>query len=412
MNGKAYGEMKRVLFVIETLRGGGAERALSNIVTHFPMDWHIDILVNDKSLIEYPFRGNILSLFSPEKISRLYFIKNVIKRTLYLMKVKKRNGYDACVSFLEGPNISNIVSGNKYCKTVVSIRSQIMDEHAGILSRIIDFFLVKGVFCYADRIVPVSKEIALELVYKLKIPKNKVEAIVNGYDCEWIRDRMTQQPQRTYGRDFISSTCKVVVTVGRLVELKGQWHLIRAFSEVVKVVPQAVLFIVGDGMLKSYLLEVIHMYGLEDRVFLIGHSDNPFWFYANADIFVLSSLWEGYPNALAEAVCCGTPCLATDVHSGPREILAPDLDAMGKRVSKRSEERYGILVPACSGKMYRNCETLEAEEHELAEAMIFFLNDSEKRKYYQKKSIERSKELDIRTTVDKWINIISDNTYY
>ena len=74
--------MKKVLFVIETLRGGGAERAVSNIVTHFPKEWEIDILINDESLIGYPYRGNILSLSRPEKKSFIYFTTNIIKRIL------------------------------------------------------------------------------------------------------------------------------------------------------------------------------------------------------------------------------------------------------------------------------------------------------------------------------------------
>ena len=402
-------KMKKILFVIETLRGGGAERALSNIVTHFPHEWSIDILINDKTLIEYTYKGNLLSLSSPEKISPLYFIKNVIKRTLYLRRLKKKNNYDACVSFLEGPNISNIYSGNKYCKTIVSIRSQIMDEHAGFFARIIDFILAKGVFCNADTVIAVSEEIAHVLVDRLKYPENKVKTIVNGYDCAWIRERMTRLPQNRMCDDFFClNNCQVIVNVGRMVEEKGQWHLIRAFSDVVKKKSHTILLIVGDGILKSYLEELIQAYGLYGKVFLVGHSDNPFWFCANADIFVLSSLREGYPNALAEAVCCGTPCISTDVHSGPREILAPGLEAMGERVKEMSEEEHGILVPVCSGRMYKNCEILEPEEKELANAVVMLLSDSEKRIYYRKKNMERSKDMDINSIVEKWIDVITE----
>lgn len=399
--------MKRVLFVIETLRGGGAERALSNIVTHFPDGWNIDILINDKTLIEYPYRGNILTLSSPEKKSPLYFIKNVIIRILYLIKIKKRNKYDACVSFLEGPNISNIISGNKYCKTIVSIRNHIMDEHSSFLIRIMEFLLVKCVYCHADTVVAVSEEITMELVHQLKISESKVKTIVNGVDCKDIRERMTRQPQNKICETLLmQKECKIVVNVGRMVEPKGQWHLIRAFSDVIKREPKAILLIIGDGELKGYFEELIEAYGLYRKVFLVGRTDNPFWFYANADCFVLSSLSEGYPNALAEAVCCGTPCISTDVHSGSREILAPRLKVMGERVEAVSEEEYGILVPVCSGKMYRNCEALEPEEKKLANAIGMLLEDREKRAYYREKSMERSKDLDLNPIVNKWVDAI------
>ena len=86
--------MKKVLFTIASLYDGGAERALSNIVTHFPEDWEIDILLNNERMIEYPYKGNILSLSLPDFRNRktlFYFLKELIRRTSYLRKIKKTN---------------------------------------------------------------------------------------------------------------------------------------------------------------------------------------------------------------------------------------------------------------------------------------------------------------------------------
>lgn len=399
--------MKKVLFVIETLRGGGAERALSNIVTHFPEDWHIDILLNDKSLIGYPYRGNILSLSMPEKKSFIYYTRIIIKRIFYLRKIKKNNSYDACISFLDSANISNVFSGNKHCRTIVSLRNNMMSEKAGLIVKAGTLPLTKILYIHADKIIAVSKEIEMTLIHRLKIRGNKVQAIVNGYDCRWIRERMESDPgDRRIGGDFATKNRKMVVSAGRLVEQKGQWHLIRAFSDVVRNVPQAVLLVLGSGPMKGYLTELIHSYGLEKNVILAGYSENPFYYYAMADIFVLPSLYEGYPNALAEAVCCGIPCIAADVHSGAREILAPGLDVVGERVSDISEEEYGVLVPVCSGRRYRSCEPLETEEQKLAEAVVMLLNDSGKRQHYKQKSMERSRALDINAIVAQWTDVI------
>lgn len=400
--------MGKVLFVTLRFCGGGAERALSNIVTHFPPDWDIDIMVDDESLIGYPYRGNILSLATPEKASRISYLKTMIKRTYYLRKIKKTKKYDACISFLESANISNVLSGNRSCKTVVSIRNQVMPKQAGLYNKAKDFFFTKLLFCHADTIVTVSEEIALELTDRLKIPGCKVRAIVNGYDCGWIRNQIKlYSPEDRIEKYLKIKDKKVVVTAGRLVKQKGQWHLIRAFSEIIKKEPQAKLFILGEGPLESYLKNIIHIYGLEKEVILTGRVDNPFWYYSVADIFVFPSLWEGYPNALAEAVCCGAPCIATDVHSGSREILAPALYAAGERVKDVSEEEYGILVPVCSGRMYEGRESLEPEEQKLSEAIGMLLSDDKKREDYHKKSKERSKGLDIYATIDKWKSVIA-----
>lgn len=399
--------MKKVLFIISMLQGGGAERTMSNIVTRFPDDWDIDILINDKSLIQYPYKGRILSLALPEfgeKKPVLYFLEEIIKRTIYLRKVKRENNYKACISFLPSSNISNVLSGNKYCKTIISIHSN--QAGKGIFEKIGIFFLARVVYAHADKLICVSEEITLGLVKYLKLPEEKVLTIVNGYDSRWLRERMKIPPEIKKMEIEPDQGQKIVVTVGRMVEPKGQWHLVRAFSEVVKTEKNAKLLIIGDGLLKEYLEDLANEYGLGGKVIFVGYSDNPFWYNSLADIFVLPSLHEGYPNALVEAVCCGMPCIATDVHSGAREILAPGLDTMGERIKDISEEEYGVLIPVCSGKMYRAQDPLEPGEEKMAEAILMLLRDERKRRYYSGKSMERSKDLDINTIINKWMDVI------
>ncbi len=395
--------MKKVLFVIEALHRGGAERAISNLTTHFPEDWNIDILLDDESLIGYPYKGNILSLSRPEKKSAVYFVGNVIRRTIYLRKIKKNKDYEACISFLDSANISNVLSGNKYCKTIVSIRTDVMAEENELCAKIIFLPLTRCLFKYADNIVAVSKEIEKKLVEQLKMPEKKIRTITNGYDYKLIRKGMEKG---VFGKEGNAAKEKIVVTIGRVVNQKGQWHLVRAFSDVLKKEPNAKLYILGDGILKEYLQKLINLFDLKEKIILAGYSDNPYGYLANADVFVLPSLFEGYPNALAEAVCCGVPCIATDVHSGAREILAPDLDAEGERVNDVLETEYGILIPVCSGRKYQDHEPLEYAEQKMAEAMIRLLGDSKKREKYRQKSLERREDLNIFDKVQEWINVI------
>lgn len=402
--------MKKVLFVIAGLYGGGAERVLSNLVINFPEDWEIDILLNNNR-IEFPYKGNILTLSLPDFGERKtigYFIREVVRRTCYLRKLKKNNNYSACISLLESSNISNILSGNKYCKTIISIHNVMVSKEAKLLYRISAYPLINLLYRHADKIITVSKEIEAQLVQKLKAPKEKTVTIVNGCDCLKIQEQIEKLPQNKKGYEyFMNKNHKIVVCVGRIDVQKGQWHLIRAFSEVVKKEPKAMLFLIGIGALEDYLKELIQKYNLEKNIIMLGFCDNPFWYNAHADIFILPSMYEGYPCALAEAVCCGVPCITTDFHSGAREIIAPDLDVTGERVTDISEEKYGILIPVCSGKMYRDNEPLEMEEQKMAEAITMLLGDYEKRQHYKRKSIERSKDLDIKSIVGEWIDLIS-----
>lgn len=398
---------KKVLFVIRELTGGGAERALSNIMIHFPDDWEIDLLMNNRDFIEFPYKGNILSLNIPEPRSRksvVHQIWAIIKRSWYLKKLKKENHYNACISFLDSSNISNILSGNKYCKTIISMRVSMTSEQSGLLYRISAFPLMNFVYNHADKIVAVSKEIEQDVKTRFHIPDNQITSITNGYDADIIKE----QAKNTVRNAMSFAGRKMVVTVGRLNSQKGQWHLIRAFAEVIKEEPDAVLIILGTGDYESYLKQLIKRNKLDRHVFLLGYSKNPFWYDAQAEVFVLPSMYEGFPNSLAEAMICGAPCIATDFHSGAREILAPEMEVLGERIADITEAQYGILTPLCSGVMYQGTEPLEASERKLAEAILILLKDKDKNQYYKKKSIERSEKLDIGSTVREWISVMEE----
>ena len=238
--------MKKVLFSIASLYDGGAERVLSNIVTHFPDDWEIDILLNNERLIEYPYKGNILSLSLPDFRNRktpIYFCRELMKRTCVLRKLKKNNHYNACISFLDSSNIANVLSGNKYCKTIISMRLNMTSKKSGLLYRISAFPLINFVYRHADKIVTVSREIEQDMRARYHIPAKRITTIVNGYDVAEIQNNAQNRPEGAK----LPKGKKWVVTVGRLDSQKGQWHLIRAFTKVVEQEPEAVLLIIGTG---------------------------------------------------------------------------------------------------------------------------------------------------------------------
>jgi glycosyltransferase involved in cell wall biosynthesis len=123
-----------------------------------------------------------------------------------------------------------------------------------------------------------------------------------------------------------------VVAMGRLSTEKGFGLLIEAFSRIAKDFPEWSLRIIGEGPLRDTLQSQIDEAGLSQRIELIGWSDNPTEILADSQLFVLPSQYEGFPNALLEAMACGTPAISFDCESGPREIIRHDID--------------GLLVPA------------------------------------------------------------------
>ena len=176
--------MKKVLFVIPYLVEGGAERALSNITTHFPPEWHIDILVNDDTVVDYSYKGTILTLGFTGKMrtdSVLFQFRVFLRRVRRLRDLKKNGDYQACVSFLDSANIANVLSGRRYCRTVLSVRISLKQSAVKPQYKYVVNPLVKALYGFADKIVAVSAGIREELILDFGLKKEKTEKQV--LDC-------------------------------------------------------------------------------------------------------------------------------------------------------------------------------------------------------------------------------------
>ena len=112
----------------------------------------------------------------------------------------------------------------------------------------------------------------------------------------------------------------LIIAMGRLTKVKDFSTLIKAFYLVRKKL-DARLIIIGEGELRYELEMLISKHNLQEDILLPGFLKNPFVLIQKANLFVLSSIWEGFPNVLVEAMTCGTPVISTDCNSGPSEIL-------------------------------------------------------------------------------------------
>lgn len=383
---------KRILFCIPYLGGGGAEKVLSIITTNFPREYDIDILANSDSQIGYPYRGNIISLGvdRPNNVLSVWFqFKVFIKRTVKLFGLKRTGKYLACYSFMDSANIANILSGKRQCKTILSVHTSLIKSSSMPQYRFVVNPLVRFFYNRADKIITVSKGIQEELINAFHIKADRILTIINGCDKSDIANKVNEGLPLEYKKIFDK---KVVLNVGRLTEAKAQWHLIRAFREVSNNVDANLVF-VGEGDLETYLKKVSYEAGISDRVFFLGHQSNPYVFMKYATLFVLSSVFEGFPCAMAEAMCVGTPCVSTNFGIGSEELIYPD---------------FGILTSSCSGKKYEGNEELEGPERELADAILTILSSPENETYYRQKSFERSRCLGLDEMISKWLTILKE----
>jgi len=180
----------------------------------------------------------------------------------------------------------------------------------------IDRFLAR----FTKIIVAVSREVMRFTVEQERIDKEKFVVIYNGID---LRDFNIQKEDSLRGEFKIPRDSVLVGSIGRLVSQKGFEYLINAARDVSKVVPNAYFLIIGDGPLRHRLQEIAESFGISRNVIFTGYRRDISRILGSLDIFVLSSLIEGFPNALMEAMACARPVIATMVGGVP-ELISQD----------------------------------------------------------------------------------------
>lgn len=168
----------------------------------------------------------------------------------------------------------------------------------------------------ADRVIGVSADLARDMVAHWGLAPAKAGAIHNAI----VDERIVARGLESVEHPYFHSGDPVLLAAGRLEPQKDYPTLLRALARLQTRRP-ARLIVLGEGSLRSELERLVSELGLDGRVDLAGFQENPFSFMRQADVFVLSSAWEGFGNVLAEAMAQGTPVVSTDCPSGPAEIL-------------------------------------------------------------------------------------------
>jgi glycosyltransferase involved in cell wall biosynthesis len=169
----------------------------------------------------------------------------------------------------------------------------------------------------ATGIVATSEEMADDLAEFVRIPRERIQVIYNPVVSPEIYSLAEEPLLHPW---FEHGAPPVVLGVGRLTKAKDFPTLIRAFYLLRSRRP-ARLVILGEGEERAYIESKVRVLGIQGDVDLPGFTPNPFPYMRQAAVFVLSSAWEGLPNALIQALALGTPVISTDCRSGPREIL-------------------------------------------------------------------------------------------
>lgn len=314
---------RKVAIIVPSMGGGGAERVILNIINNIDKTkFHITLILTKKE-------GKYVELIS----SDISVIDLDSKRVRYsLIKIIKQINLirpDVILSTLGHLNIA-LLAIKHFLKgepKIIVREANTPSKNMSSLScpkKLIYSYLYKYLYSKADIIVAQCQEMKDDIVKYFNISSHKVKCIYNPLDLEKIK--LNREENNPYLGNKIN-----IVSVGRLTYQKGFDILLKAFKVFSKRVPNAHLTILGEGELKDDLWEQAVNLEIIDKVTFTGFKNNPYPYFYYADIYVLSSRWEGFPNTLLEALACGTKVVATDCKSGPREIIGEDY-------------QYGILV--------------------------------------------------------------------
>lgn len=327
----------KLLFYIDSMQKGGANRVMANLTDFFANSGYDVVLVNDilseNKDLEYPLNSLVKRvILDVQNTSRAF---SNLKRIAKLRELIKTENPECVVSFMGPPNIRMLLaSAFLKCRTVVSVRNDPTKEYgASWIKRV----FANVLFMLANGCVFQTEDAAL---YFNRWVRRKSKVIVNPVNESFYGVKRSDTPRN-------------IVTVGRLYPQKNHKLLIDAFAKIADDFPEENLIIYGEGPLRSSMQEQIHSLGLGGRVFLPGSVTDVPQKLSEAKIFVLSSDFEGMPNALMEAMAVGVPVISTDCPcGGPRSLIEKD--------------NQGILVPV-------------NDVNELAKALLILLSKQEVR---------------------------------
>lgn len=404
-----------IAILIQTLSGGGAERVASNLSLCLDDSTFKKYILLYEDRADYEYKGNLINLNCPSDRSLIVKLKSFLLKIYRTIKKKIELKIDTTISFTEDPNVINIISriSRKVIISVQTFPSLCYNNFLGGIFRL----LIRFLYNKADIIVAASEGIKYDLMKNFEIDKDKIRLIYNMVDIGAVGYLSVKNLNDDHNLLFNNN--KTIITAGRLAKEKGQWYLIRLFQEVKKKIDGSKLIFLGDGELRNHLISLskkleFRTYSSWDNepinenydIYFLGFQNNPFNLISKAQIFILSSLFEGFPSVLIEAMACGITVISSDCRSGPREILAPDTDF---RYETKSPEfaKHGILMPVFNGQFYDSNDRLTNEERIWANTAIQILKDENTQKRYSSAGIMRAKDFDTTKIINEWIKLLT-----
>ena len=381
---------KKICILTISLNRGGAERVISLLLKHLVHDYDVTlVLLSDDIEFDIPEdvtlhvlgKSNILKNKPPH--SKL---KSTVMFIYKYYKIVKRGNFDIAMSFLALPNIINSIIANKVnhkdTHTVISERCYPSEMYkTGTFSMKMAKIFYPIFYNKNDRLFSNSVHINEDLKdnFGIKIPMNVIYNPIEIVHPKQFKD--------TYD----STRAFKIINVGSHSYAKNQELILNALRQLDNDIA---LTILGTGNLTKNLKNYIHEHDIKNAVDMPGKVKNVGEYLLNSDCFILSSITEGFPNVLLEAMAVGLPVISTNCMSGPLEILNDN-----KEVHIEQGEfylaKYGILINV-------------NDNIALTKAITYFKENDDKRQTYSDLGYEKAKQYDL-PEIYKQVKLLIDN---
>ncbi|WP_310993604.1 glycosyltransferase [Aequorivita marina] len=350
---------KNILFLINNLGSGGAEKVLVNLVNNIDKNKY---KVTLRTLIDQGANKKLVS----NSVTYESVYKKGFKGINYLHLLPKRYIYnkivfgkfDIIVVYLHGVLTKIVANAPSSQKTIAYLHANMHN------SPFIKSFKTKGKLqsCFKtyNAIVSVSKSVE-DSFRAVSGIEEKLHIVYNTFDVEGIKAKAAEKIEQEYEHDGPIQLC----AVGTLNKVKGFDRLINLLGRVKKEGDNFILNIIGDGPDRPLLQKLIEENNLKNNVFLLGFKSNPYNYISKSDLFVSASLTEGFSSVVVESVILGVPVLTTNT-SGMTEILG-NSNEFGLIVENNEEALYSGLK-----EMIQNKDLLNDYKQKVKNRSSFF----------------------------------------
>lgn len=355
----------KIVFVIPSLTAGGAERVVSILANEFVNFNDVEIIQLYKDTPFYSLNKNVRLKYCKKKYSpKTNILKSIANHIFMVYKIRKLiRDADVIIGFTTTCNIYTVLTSK--LTGIPCIISERINPNCNISNKIWER-LRKYLYPKANKIV-----VQTSLVKDYFMPfvnESKLEIISNPIDSEL-----------TKYRDLNAEKENIILHVGRLDKQKNQELLIKAFANIPHNGWRLVL--IGEGYLKDKYESLINKLNEQNDIFLLGKTNTVYNEYNRARIFALTSDYEGFPNALIEAMHFGVPCISTDCPSGPSDLII--------------NSENGFLIPV-------------NDQNALETRLIELMEDESLQEKFSKNAIKSTAQFKAEKITKEWMVLINE----